>query len=300
MNRDGNLICLVGPSGVGKTTYALQLRDKYGYKVIESYTDRPRRYENEEGHIFVTRDEFDAIRDQMVAYTLYPPVDGYQYGVTADLIDACDIYVVDPPGVKELLQKYHGHKRIRVIGLWAEPDELAARMEKRGDSPEQIQKRLAADGEWFDPKKTGLNYDKFIHAAEMDETVEAIAAYLRSINRGQGSLTIYQINPRYDTERLRGLNAEQLKRKQQIHDKPCVNFSVYDAVWSGSTSFADLDELFALFNADGRPDATKYRSLSVSDIVEVTSHENRKLEGRWFCDSFGWRKLSSNIYIDMI
>ena len=47
------IFCLVGPSGSGKTTVAKAL-EKHGYNVIQSYTTRPRRSENEWGHTFVT------------------------------------------------------------------------------------------------------------------------------------------------------------------------------------------------------------------------------------------------------
>ena len=67
---NGNTIYLiVGRSGSGKTTIAEELERKYGLKSIQSYTTRPKRSDNETGHIFVSDEEFDKLTD-MVAYTL--------------------------------------------------------------------------------------------------------------------------------------------------------------------------------------------------------------------------------------
>ena len=57
------LIVLCGKSGCGKTTIASLLQEKYNLKVIQSYTTRPPRYKNEEGHIFISKEEFDNLKD---------------------------------------------------------------------------------------------------------------------------------------------------------------------------------------------------------------------------------------------
>ena len=43
------LFLIVGASGSGKTTIANTLEERYGYKQIQSYTTRPKRYETECG-----------------------------------------------------------------------------------------------------------------------------------------------------------------------------------------------------------------------------------------------------------
>lgn len=108
-----NIYLIVGPSGSGKTSIANELETTYGYKAVESYTTRPPRHPGERGHIFVSDEEFDAL-GPMCAYTEY---NGYQYGVTADVIDSHDIYVIDPYGVKYLVEHYQGKKEILAIRL---------------------------------------------------------------------------------------------------------------------------------------------------------------------------------------
>lgn len=164
-----NIYCIVGPSGSGKTTLVNALADKYGYKVIESYTTRPPRYEGEVGHIFVSPEEFKAL-GEMCAYTKF---DGNEYGVTADLIEQNDLYVIDPAGVDFLRQKYSGSKGVKVIGLTADVDVLKQRMKKRGDSDEKIEKRLANDAKAF--QGFGKKTDTLISA---NSSVASICEYI--------------------------------------------------------------------------------------------------------------------------
>lgn len=73
-----NIYLIYGRSGVGKTTVANLLSEKYGYSQISSYTDRKPRHSGEIGHVFISTEEFNKIRPQMVAYTMF---DGHQYEI---------------------------------------------------------------------------------------------------------------------------------------------------------------------------------------------------------------------------
>jgi len=135
-----NIYCIAGPSGSGKTTIAEELKKRYGMKVLESYTTRAPRYEGETGHIFVTSEKFHEM--EMCAYTVF---DGNEYGVTPDLIEKNDIYIIDIAGVDYLREHYTGSKGLKVIGLITSRTILQERMEQRGDKPENIQRRLEHD-----------------------------------------------------------------------------------------------------------------------------------------------------------
>ena len=54
------IFLFVGKSASGKTTIADML-GKDGYSQVYSYTTRPKRYENEIGHTFITDEEYDRV-----------------------------------------------------------------------------------------------------------------------------------------------------------------------------------------------------------------------------------------------
>lgn len=111
----------------------------------------------------------------MCAFTVY---NGYRYGVTSDMIDENDIYVIDPPGVRFLKSKYHGKKRVVTIGLEISETVRALRMMKRGDSLDDILRRIEVDAEWFDPKNLGFVYGTVLSALNKEQMVEQAWDYI--------------------------------------------------------------------------------------------------------------------------
>ena len=141
-----NTIALfVGRSGVGKTTIANYLCEQYGMTQIESYTTRAPRFANEPGHIFISEEEFDKLKD-MVAFTLF---DGKRYCATSQQVDENDIYVVDVCGVEYFKNAYHGAKDVKVFYFTAPSEELINRLYARGEGRTGVRQRLIADDTMF-------------------------------------------------------------------------------------------------------------------------------------------------------
>ena len=145
---DNTLYLFVGKSASGKTTVANFLEKKHGIKQVNSYTTRPPRYEGEIGHVFIDDTEFNNL-DELVAYTEY---NGFRYGTTAEQLDQCQIYVVDIPGVKTLLERYKTDRKIAILYFSANICTRIHRMIDRGDSDMAIISRLLQDEkeDWSD------------------------------------------------------------------------------------------------------------------------------------------------------
>lgn len=124
------LITITGPSGAGKDTVARMLSEMSGYKVLCSYTTRPKREGEIDGveHHFV--EQCNVPRDKMVAYTQYG---GYEYWVTIDQITNKSIYVIDEDGLKYLCKRFTDIELFKICVSAKESTRLS-----RGVSHERI------------------------------------------------------------------------------------------------------------------------------------------------------------------
>lgn len=148
MKKKHPLFLFVGKSASGKTTIARLLEDKYGHKQVQSYTTREPRYKGEYGHVFVSEKEFNNL-GELAAYTFY---NGHHYGTTFEQLEECSIYVIDPPGIKYLVEKIGCSRDIVIIYFDAAVSTRIDRMIDRGASDMEIIKRLYHDDtteDWY-------------------------------------------------------------------------------------------------------------------------------------------------------
>lgn len=154
------IVCLVGQSGSGKT----ELEDRItelGYNVLKSYTTRGRRFPGEDSRTFVSDEEFETIRPDLVAYTEFA---GHEYGATMKQVESNDLYVVDPDGVKDLRETV-GRGNLYVIFLKVPPRICFSRMANtRGVG--HAEERVKHDGAIF-PQFT--DYDMLIPNNNLDD-----------------------------------------------------------------------------------------------------------------------------------
>ncbi len=100
------ILCIVGKSLAGKTESVNYIEQKYNIPMIQSYTDRPPRYNGETGHTFITSEEMRAIPlEKKLAYTTFG---GYSYCCTTDNVVDRNTYVLDERGL-DYLTKHFSH-----------------------------------------------------------------------------------------------------------------------------------------------------------------------------------------------
>lgn len=110
------IICLVGPSGAGKTCGSLVVACNLGLQVLCSYTTRPMRGDEVDGIDHWFKKECGISHDEMLAYTKYC---NYEYWVPlADLtISERDtfLYVIDENGLTDLKKRFGDQFNIKSI-----------------------------------------------------------------------------------------------------------------------------------------------------------------------------------------
>lgn len=169
-----NLYCIIGKSGIGKTTTVDKLETEYRYKVLKSFTTRAPRNEGDADHTYISLDEYMDLEDKVATCCF----NGNYYCATAEQVENSDLYVIDCDGVKELKTKYAGAKRIIFIQLVAPMDVCLERMLKRGDSEDAAWERLRHDYTAF--AEAGKLIDYTVPAD--DDNVEAWKAIKKIID----------------------------------------------------------------------------------------------------------------------
>lgn len=167
-------VLLMGESGVGKTTIADYMERTYGLKQVVSYTNRLKRFDGEIGHHFLEERDIEKIKHQFPNRVAEGVYDGNFYFATAEQVDECDVYVINPGAVEEFKRKYCGDKTVIVVLLEDTPVNKVKHMLSRGDSISKIQKRLDFDRQEF--KDARLLADYVVANIGIEKTARAIRA----------------------------------------------------------------------------------------------------------------------------
>ena len=96
-------------------------------------------------------------------------------------------------------------------------------------------------------------------------------------------IKIYQINMGRDERRVAFMGSDEFPRFTGSTE---INSSIYDCVFDGNVDCRNLEDVYYDFNND-RPKGYTGRSLSVSDIVEVTESDVVD-SGFYYCDTVGF------------
>lgn len=98
------------------------------------------------------------------------------------------------------------------------------------------------------------------------------------------NINIYQIDTKRDSKRICFFGLDETEK---LTGETGVNSSIYDKDFSGDVDCNGLEDVYRKFNND-HPEGYRARSLSVSDVVEITDGDKK---GFYFCDNFGFQKI---------
>ena len=172
-----NLYVFCGKSGSGKTTIMDKLETKYNMIYPRSYTTRkPRRTRPPEtNHVFVSEEVFNIIYD----FVCVSDYNGNHYGTRRSQVNNSNMMVLDVKGIKSLKENY-SDKPIKVICIESNDSIRTQRMEDRGDSEVQINKRIEQDKEEFQELDSLIDA-KFINDenTNIDELTDQIYSYIQ-------------------------------------------------------------------------------------------------------------------------
>ena len=156
---------IVGASGSGKSTVARKLCEVCGMKEVISYTTRPKRYDGEEGHIFVERYDGNGV--------CYSEFNCYEYWCTKEQLNECDVYVVDWNGIDMLKENDSLKEDDVIVYLNVDEDVRARRMRIRGDSEEMVKERIENDRKMF-PEDRMYDADIIFNNMSVEEIINEL------------------------------------------------------------------------------------------------------------------------------
>ena len=173
------LIC--GESSSGKDSLATMLKHD-GYKVLKSYTTRPKRINESNTHIFIKPEDVVQYKNDMIAYT---KIGTYEYFATKQQLIDSDIYIIDPKGIEYLKSKIKNIKFITIFINVPEEERKKRALYIRKDDPEAVEKRFEAERKQFDNFKLNAGFDYSICNYDLNKAYKILKFIIETESEGE-------------------------------------------------------------------------------------------------------------------
>lgn len=138
------MLILIGPSASGKTEVVKMLIANYNMKKFVTYTSRPMRpgeIEDVDYH-FLSRSEFEKKINESF-FLEHVEYNNNYYGTSYEGMDPDKVVILEPSGLKHYIK--HARENIKICYITCSKELREKRMISRGDSEENIKKRLSSD-----------------------------------------------------------------------------------------------------------------------------------------------------------
>jgi guanylate kinase len=140
------IIIIAGPSGAGKTTVSNYLTETYQIPRVITHTTRPMRTGEVAGQSYYFETDASFKKLHFFEHVRYG---SYQYGSSRESLDKAwsknklVSLIVETAGARSYLQQLPA-QTVFVYLTVSDPNILVERLQKRGDSQDEIEKRLAS------------------------------------------------------------------------------------------------------------------------------------------------------------
>ena len=169
------IILIVGRTASGKDTLSRILCERLGLTAVVSYTDRPIRPGEQNGreHVFLSPEEFTG-RMQTEHVAAYTRIGQFRYMATAEAIRDAGVYVIDPEGVTAFRTHMSGRCIPLVVYVTVPDAERKRRALGRGDNPDAVAARMAAEDAEFSRFERDHGADVVIRNLDRDKAADAL------------------------------------------------------------------------------------------------------------------------------
>ena len=172
-NKEHVLICVMAESSAGKDSVVSKICELTEWTQLISCTTRPRRENEGNTHVFVTENDYEAMRDagQVAAYTY---INGYHYWSTVNQLYEHDFYLIDPFGVKTLKELNLPNLRIVTVYINVPEEVRKERAASRGDDMNVYRSRSLSEREQFRNMKRNCEFQYAIPNDDFATTVSVL------------------------------------------------------------------------------------------------------------------------------